>query len=454
MRDLVFVAFLLGMGGIALKRPFLFVLLYMYIDIVSPQRLTYFLLNSIPISALAFAAACGLWLIADSKEGSRFTWRQGLMLILLLYCWYTTGHADFPVEAGDKWSWVSKSLIFGIFLPLALRTRLRIEAAVLTIIFCASSIIVTGGIKTALSGGGYGQLNLMVDNNSGLYESSIISTVAIAIIPLILWLTRFSTVFPPSRLTRAYGYALCGACLLIPVGTEARTGLLCIALLVIMMLYHAKRRVLYGSLMALAVLVSIPFLPSSFTERMDTIQNYKGDQSASTRIAVWKWTWDYVHDKPGGGGFDAYRSNSFTYDTVRLEGEGSSAKVVRIQVTDKGRAYHNSYFEMLGEQGFFGLIVWLVLCFGTAARTFFLYRTYAKDDAPERRWVAPLALALTQALLIYLLGAFFVGIAYQPFLFLLLAIHIAFSTWVSRTRDNEGGRTIFHEGQKARLGLA
>ena len=61
----------------------------------------------------------------------------------------------------------------------------------------AAAIIIVGGIKTRRSGGGYGVLNLMVDNNSGLYESSTISTVAIAIIPIILWLTRFGTIFPP-----------------------------------------------------------------------------------------------------------------------------------------------------------------------------------------------------------------------------------------------------------------
>ena len=50
MRDLFFIVFLALMMGISLKRPFLFVLVYAYIDIVSPQRLSYFLLNSIPPS--------------------------------------------------------------------------------------------------------------------------------------------------------------------------------------------------------------------------------------------------------------------------------------------------------------------------------------------------------------------------------------------------------------------
>ena len=43
----------------------------------------------------------------------------------------------------------------------------------------AAAIIIVGGIKTVLSGGGYGVLNLMVTNNSNLYESSTISTVCL-----------------------------------------------------------------------------------------------------------------------------------------------------------------------------------------------------------------------------------------------------------------------------------
>ena len=49
MRDLAFIGFLLALLGLGFRRPFLFVLAYVYIDVVSPQRLTYYLLNSIPM---------------------------------------------------------------------------------------------------------------------------------------------------------------------------------------------------------------------------------------------------------------------------------------------------------------------------------------------------------------------------------------------------------------------
>ena len=43
-------------------------------------------------------------------------------------------------------------------------------------------------------------------------------------------------------------------------------------------------------LAGVALLVALPFLPASYTERMTTITEYKADESASTRVAVWRWT--------------------------------------------------------------------------------------------------------------------------------------------------------------------
>jgi len=449
VRDLFFILFLLGMFALGLKRPFILVLVYSYIDIVSPQRLSYYLLNSVPISLLAFGGALGGWLLMDDKADCRFSRRQGIMVLLLLYCGYTTRYADFPIEAATKWDWVWKALLFAIFLPLTLRTKLRIEALALVMILCAGTIIVTGGIKTALGGGGYGELNLMVDNNSGLYEGSIISTVAIAIIPLILYFAHHGTIFPPDRRVKLFAWAFCFACLLIPIGTEARTGLVCALILAGMMWWHTKRRMLYAGLGMLALLVAIPFLPSSFTERMDTISEYQADESASTRIQVWKWTLDYVRHNPLGGGFDNYLANSFTYQTVQKTQTADSVRVERITVTDRGRAFHSSYFEMLGEQGIPGLLLWLALNVGTLVQSGRLYRRYRHVADPRYRWVAPFALALAQGHVIYLVGSLFVGIAYQPFIFMLIALQIGATTYLRRRRREEEWRPIV-PGEPAR----
>lgn len=434
MRDLIFVAFLGLFFAGGFRRPFIFVLAYVYIDIVSPQRLTYYLLNAVPISALAVALAIGAWAAVDDKSDTRLAPRQGLLAILLLYCWYTTIHADFPVDALSKWEWVWKALAFAIFLPLTLRTKLRIEALLLFMVLSAASIIIVGGIKTLGSGGGYGQLNLMVDNNSGLYEGSTISMVAIAIIPLILWFTRFGTIFVPDWRVKAFCFALIFACLLIPIGTSTRTGLLCIGLLAVLLLRDTKRRILYLSLMGAVGLAAVPFLPSSFTERMGTIKTYQADASASTRLAVWQWTMDYAKSHPLGGGFEAYRQNKIRYDKVKVEGAAANATVDTQLEVDSGRAYHSAYFEMLGEQGYFGLGLWILIQLIGLLRMEVLRRRYAREPG-DMAWVAPLAGALQNAHFVYLLGAAFIAIAFQPFVYMLIGAQIGLDTYAARRRS-------------------
>src|SRR3546814_754730 len=197
------------------------------------------------------------------------------MVMLLVYCGITTMQADFPVEAQVKWDWVWKALVWAIFLPLTLRTKLRIESLILIMLLSAGSIAIAGGLKTAAGGSGYGSLQLLHNENFGLYEGSIMSTVGIAIIPLILWYRRHGTIFPPDWRVSLFCFALCFACILLPVGTEARTGLVCLVVLAILSLRSVKHWLLYMIGAGLLAVASIPFLPQSFTERMETIEGYK-----------------------------------------------------------------------------------------------------------------------------------------------------------------------------------
>ena len=449
MRDLVFVAFLGAFFAAGFRKPFIFVLAYVYIDIVSPQRLTYILLNAIPISLMAVALTVGGWMLADDKTDTRVAPRQALIVLLLIYCGITTRTADFPIDALGKWDWVWKCLAFAAFLPLTLRTKLRIEALLLVMIASAASIIIIGGIKTIASGGGgYGTLNLMVSNNSGLYEGSTISTVAVAIIPLILWFTKFGTIFPPDWKVKVFCYALVFACLLIPVGTSTRTGLLCIGLVAVLMLRDTKRKVLYLCLLGAAGLMAVPFLPSSFTDRMSTIKTYKADESASTRLAVWGWTWQYAKDHPMGGGFEMYRQNQIRYDTEKVEGDAQNATIDKKLTVDKARAFHSAYFEMIGEQGFPGLVIWLLINLIGIVRMEVLRQRYRKAP-PDQAWVAPLAGALQSAHIVYLLGAAFIAIAFQPFVYMLIGAQIGLDTYLARKRSQAAWRPM----RKARAAM-
>jgi probable O-glycosylation ligase (exosortase A-associated) len=442
MIDLGLFLFIAAFLALGLRRPFLWVLTYIYIDTLAPQDIGWRFVAALPVSLIAFCAAFGGWLLADPKHGARMGLRQWLLVILLVWCAITTANADFPEAAAMKWSWVWKALVFAIFVPLTLTTRLRFEAVVLTMVLTAGAIVIDGGIKTATGGGGYGVLYLFVQNNTGMYESSTIATVAIAIIPMILWAIKHGTVFPPDWRVKLFGYALIFSCVLIPIGTEARTGLLCLAVLGVLMLRDVKRRFLYIGGAAVLGLMALPFLPQSYYERMGTLETHDEDKSASTRVAVWEWTIDYANSHPMGGGFDAYRGNSFTYKLpVRTRNGDNTSAVQYEDHTDKARAYHSAVFEMLGEQGWPGLGLWLWIHLLGLWQMERIRRRWKKRTGPAEQWQAPLAGALQFAQIVYLVGSLFQGIAYQPFILTLLGVQCGLWTWC-RLADSPRARRV------------
>jgi O-antigen ligase len=120
-------------------------------------------------------------------------------------------------------------------------------------------------------------------------------------------------------------------------------------------------------------------------------------------------------------------------------GTGNNRTIDYEVVTDQARAYHSSYFEMLGEQGWPGLFLWLVLQglgLWQMERIRWRYGRKKGDEGGEdgrASWQWGLATALQQAQVVYLVGALFVGIAYQPFIFMLIGLQCALWSYVKRT---------------------
>jgi hypothetical protein len=133
-----------------------------------------------------------------------------------------------------------------------------------------------------------------------------------------------------------------------------------------------------------------------------------------------------------GGGFDAFRGNRLQVTISADNGVGGVQAVTQQVMIDEGRAYHSSYFEMLGEQGFPGLFMFLILHLTGLVRMEVIRRRNLRTDKPEDEWIAPLATALQSAQIVYLVGSFFVGIAFQPFVLALVGVQIGFDTFVTR----------------------
>jgi O-antigen ligase len=245
---------------------------------------------------------------------------------------------------------------------------------------------------------------------------------------------RYGTVFKPGKLVTLFAIALAFSCSLIPVGTQTRTGLICLVILIAAIAAHGEaaaalhrdhRRARHRSR-------AVPAAKLHRAHEHDR-EPQGADQSASTRMAVWKWTIDFAKLHPFGGGFEAYRQNSFSYDTVKAENAGDNNTAIETErIEEKARAYHSGYFEMLGEQGYPGLALWLILHFSGLLQLELIQRRLRRRDDAESRSDRSLALALQSGHCVYLFGALFVGIAFQPFIFMLIGLQIALAMQVAR----------------------
>jgi probable O-glycosylation ligase (exosortase A-associated) len=375
-------------------------------------------------------ATLTLFLVRDKKAPPKF----GPILVLItmfgLWVTFTTALSDFPVQAWGKWDWASKVLIFAVLIPFIFRSRIQIEAFLLIFLFSASTILFSAGVKTIFGGGGYGTLAVMGTGNTGLSESSTLAVVSVMLIPLILFLMRHTVIFPRNLLTKGLFLGIIVIALATVVGTTARTGIIAVAVMCLISMLQSKKKMWWIAGLALAgiVVLNLDLSATRWGNRMSTIETYNADSSAMGRIKVWQWTLDYVGSHPMGGGFDAYLHNRI----IGVSPDGQAILLPEGQVG--GKAFHSIYFEVLGEQGIAGFIMYFLMVGLALVKLIRLKNTW-KDD-PGMAWIAGLANAMMTAIFVFLAGGSFVGIAYQPYIFYMLSLTVAIDQYAMRvTRD-------------------
>ena len=409
MRDLLITLVFLAYLSVGMLVPFAAALGYVWVDTFYPQAVSYGLLNSVPVSLMMAVVALGAYTLFDRRIAPRPGLHLALVLLMIVWVTITTFlWAVLPDYAYSKWNWAVKTVAFSAFMPYFFRSRVQIEAFVLTWMFAAVVHIVPVGLKTLYGGGGYDMELGVVAGNAMLSEGSTLSTVCAMFVPLLLWGRRHAQLVPERLRTPGFlGYAaVAGAA---AIGTFARTALIAFAVVAIGLMLRSRRKVLALVMIGLAVLGGALITGQRWDERMRTTETYTGDTSALTRLEVWKWTVRYATEHPLGGGFEVNRIS-------RIETpDGQGGTFVQV-----GRAFHNSFMEMLGEQGWVGLFIFLALC---ARSLVSLQRIRRLVRGMESfAWAYDLAGALQIGLLAMMAGGCFVGIAYQPMFWYLFAL--------------------------------
>lgn len=412
---------------------------FVWVDIVKPQQLAYSIITGWPLSMVAALAMLAQYAIKDRKFPPRFGILLTLIAMFTVWVTITTAMSTIPIAPWTKWDWASKVLLFALLIPYIFRSRIQIEAFILVFTLSAATIFASAGVKTLLGSGGYGTLAIMGSGNSGLAEGSTLALVSVMLIPLVVFLMRNTLIFPKTRLTYLLFLGIIGAALATVVGTGARTGLIAVAVLCVLSMIKSKKKGwwLVGVAVAGVIYMNIDLSQTRWGARMSTVGTYNKDGSALGRIKVWEWTVGYVATNPMGGGFDAFLHNRI----AGVSDDGVIAYYPEGQI--RGKAFHSIYFEVLGEQGIPGFIMYISMILISLYKLRALKKRWR--DHPELGWMSELSNALISSILVFLAGGAFVGIAYQPFIFYMIALTVVLEHHSMRVQPNLQSKVIAKE---------
>ncbi len=387
MRDILVALAVFGSVPVALLRPQIGILVYVWIGLMNPHRLSYKMASAPVGLAVAAATMMGI-LFTGQLRSVPFRSTTYLLILLVAYTTLTTYTALAGAEAWVEWNRFSRIIFMCFVAMMLLQERVRLERFLWV---CTASLAfygIKGGLFTLATGGRYrvwGPSGSFIEGNNEL------ALAMLMVLPLMLYFLRREQ----SRLRRHIYRGSIFLTMLSILFSYSRGAFVGFAGLAFVMIMRSRYRVQALIMAVLLGALTLSVAPSSWTERMFSIRDYEADESAMGRINAWHFAANLASERVFGGGFRTFTREWFA--------------VYAPNPTDVHDA-HSIYFEVLGEQGFPGLAIFMAILGTTLWRLEKLRRRGI--GRAERLWSSELAEMLQFALIAYSIGGAFLGLAY------------------------------------------
>lgn len=430
MRDALVVGIVLIGALMALRRPWIGVMLWTWLSIMNPHRYTWGYAYDAPLAAIAAGATLAGFLFTKDQRESPFKGAPAVLLALFMV-WMTLSWLFGLDRVGDydQWDKVMKIDLMVLVSLALLRTKQHIFALVWV---CAASLALLGakgGLFTILSGGSH---RVWGPAGSFIGDNNHFALALVMTIPLL----RFLQLQLRSGLGRQ---AMTGIMVLVAaaaLGSQSRGALLAISAMTVFLWWQGRSRFLGGLVIALVAVNLLTFMPEQWSERMASIGNYTEDASALGRISAWWVAWHSALHYPLGVGFNAARSDLFMQYSPHPELGVFAA--------------HSIYFQILGNHGFVGLALYLAI-WVTSSRTATAVRKQSRG-IPQAQWCGDLASMCQVSLIGYAVGGAFLSLAYFDLPYNIMAVLLLTRLWVgSRAWERE---PVYEPGWRTIPGLA
>lgn len=407
MRTLALTVILLGLLVVAIVHPWVGVLTWTWVSLMSPHRLTFGFTYNFPVAmVVAIATLIGIFITRDRRKLT-MTPETWCLLAFVGWICLTSAFAVHFDRIGPMFSKVMKIQFMLFITLLVLHSKRHIELFTWIIVLSLGFYGVKGGIYTVL-GGGRG----MVFGPAGSFIGGN-NEVALALV-MTIPLMNYFRVAAQQQWIRWGMLGMMGLTAFAILGTQSRGAFLAIVAMALYLWRHSHGKIWFGLVLIPFGIGLVMFMPDAWMARMESMLNYEQDTSATGRINSWIMAFNLAVARfPLGGGFEVITPYLFG----RFAPNPASVK-----------AAHSIYFQVLGEHGFVGLTLFLLIWLVTwRSANGIRSRVSGVDDL---KWAGDLAAMVKVSLIGYGVGGAFLSLAYFDLAYNLVIVVVLLKLYV------------------------
>lgn len=398
MRDIIVTLLVFGSLPLYFKKPIIGLLMWVWISVMNPHTLSWGFASSFPFAAIIAATLLAALLVTKEPKSLPMT---GITITFIAFFFWINVSTLFALQPDlvfTQWVKVLKIMMMILVTLMVLKTKDHVQTFMWVLVLSLAFYGVKGGLFTITSGGQYrvwGPVGTFIGGNNEVALALIMA------IPLLHYLQLIST----NKWIRHGLTASIVLCAFAAIGSYSRGALLAIAAMAFFLWLKSSKKVVLGMLMALTIPVLLIFMPDKWGERMDTIATYEEDMSAMGRINAWIMAYNLAMDRPlVGGGFEIYDLQTFErYAPIPTD----------------VHAAHSIYFQALGEHGFVGLGLYLLLGFLMWRSCSWILRNTKKRD--DLKWAHHFAAMSQVSIIGFAVGGAFLSLLYFDVPYYLMA---------------------------------
>jgi putative inorganic carbon (hco3(-)) transporter len=404
MRDFVVLAIILGATPICFFRPYFGILMWTWIAYFNPHRQTWGMAYNFPVAVLIGGAT--LAGVPLAKDTNRRIITLQTLLLLLVWGWYcvTTAHTAYdPVlvhhfdESKLELIRISKILLMTLLMVWLVSSKDKLRYLFLVTAFSFGFFAIKGTLFAWRTNGQfrvYGPPGSFIEDNNALGLALNMS------LPIFYFLARTE----PNKWVRRFMHLAFFCGIVAVILTYSRGALLGLGVVLFSLAFKSKHKVLAGFLLLMGAWAVITFAPGRWMDRMGNLFHGNLDNSAEGRLNAWHFAFVLATHYPiTGGGLQTFTRELYQRFTPELEFAGA----------------HSIYFQTLGEHGFVGLALFLLLL-GTSLASLLKLRQRARA-LPSAEWIVPYTHMLEVGLIAYMTSGAFLELAYFDFFYQVIA---------------------------------